>query len=97
MRDIDHKREDRNLPIEAFFLSIGFQLQTHKTSLRTTFKNSETLTLNLKMYLRNILAAASLVAMVASAALPQSDSAYVPGFEKSCVESCKSSGTANVR
>lgn len=49
------------------------------------------------MYLRNILAAASFVAMVASAALPQTDGAYVPGFEKSCVEGCKSSGTANVR
>ncbi|KAH8753506.1 hypothetical protein F5883DRAFT_650852 [Diaporthe sp. PMI_573] len=47
------------------------------------------------MYLRNILAAASFVAMVASAALPQTDGAYVPGFEKSCVEGCKSSGTAN--
>ncbi|POS79488.1 hypothetical protein DHEL01_v202110 [Diaporthe helianthi] len=46
------------------------------------------------MYLRNIIAVASFVAMVASAALPE-DSAFVPGFEKSCVEGCKSGGTAN--
>ncbi|KAG8158144.1 hypothetical protein KVR01_011905 [Diaporthe batatas] len=46
------------------------------------------------MYLRNIFAAASFVAMVASAALPE-DSPYVPGFDKSCVESCKAGGTAN--
>lgn len=41
------------------------------------------------MYLRNFLAAASLIAMVAFAALPETQRAYVPGFEKSCVEGCK--------
>lgn len=49
------------------------------------------------MYFRNFLAAASFIAMVASAALPETQSAYVPGFEKSCVEGCKADGTANVR
>lgn len=49
------------------------------------------------MYLRNFLAAASFIAMVASAALPETQSAYVPGFDKSCVEGCKADGTANVR
>lgn len=49
------------------------------------------------MYLRNFLAAASFIAMVASAALPETQGAYVPGFEKSCVEGCKADGTANVR
>lgn len=48
------------------------------------------------MYLRNFLAAASFVALVASAALPETQGAYVPGFEKSCVEGCKADGTANV-
>ncbi|KAJ0116707.1 hypothetical protein J7T55_009857 [Diaporthe amygdali] len=47
------------------------------------------------MYLRNFLAAASFVALVASAALPETQGAYVPGFEKSCVEGCKADGTAN--
>lgn len=49
------------------------------------------------MHMRNFLAAASLIAMVASAALPETQGAYVPGFEKSCVEGCKADGTANVR
>lgn len=48
------------------------------------------------MYIRNLLAAASFIAMVASAALPETQGAYVPGFEKSCVEGCKADGTANV-
>ncbi|KAI3394849.1 hypothetical protein diail_2186 [Diaporthe ilicicola] len=48
------------------------------------------------MYLRNVLAAASFVALVASAALPETQGPYVPGFEKSCVEGCKADGTANV-
>lgn len=57
----------------------------------------ETLAQILKMYFRNFLAAASFIAMVASAALPETQGAYVPGFEKSCVEGCKADGTANVR
>lgn len=51
--------------------------------------------------MRNILAAASLVAMVSSAALPQSvetrDTAWVEGLATDCIDTCNTNGTPNVR
>lgn len=68
----------------------------HSCTLFNTPAPHHPIPYTIEMYLRNFLAAASFVALVASAALPETQGAYVPGFEKSCVEGCKADGTANV-